>query len=255
MFNKIMQKGINKIYSEMLDDQKVFIEAICKRVRHMDSSIIYKAQGFFVPNQDFLRVVFGAEITNPEFDVYNSEGFTDWDNYLIFPMYNVLNEIVGLVGFNPINKLKSQDEEFWSLSYYKHSSSKLMDKSKYIFMLKGMFSRAINEGYIIITDGVFDMLSGAANNLVTGALLGSTLSQEVIAQLKLIDKIYLAMDNDEAGQRLLKLLRKYCPNTRAIIQGKYKDLDDILKSQYKDEFLKLFYKNLKSNINTDIVFR
>lgn len=255
MFNRIMQKGIKHIYTEMLNEQKVYIDAICKRVRNMDSSIIYKADGFFVPNQDFLRVVFGSEITNPDYDVYNKEGYTDWDNYLTFPIYNILNEIVGLVGFNPINKLKAQEEEFWSLSYYKHSSTKLMDKSKYIFMLKGTFHKALEEGYIVITDGVFDMLSGAANGLVTGALLGSTLSEEVIAQLKFIDKIYLAMDNDEAGQRLLKNLRVYCPNTRAIVQGKFKDLDDILKSQYKNKFLELFHANRRSNINTDVVFR
>lgn len=250
-----MKVGLEKIKANHMDAQKVYIDSICKRVRNMKPDIIYEAEAFFVPNQDYMKIVFGAEIMNPDYDVYDAEGYCDWDGYLVFPIYSVLNDVVGLVGFNPINKLKSKEQEFWDLSFYKHSSTKLMDKSKYIFMLKGMFQRAVSEGYIILVDGVFDMLSGTDAGLVTGAFLGSTLSEEMIAQLKFIDIIFLALDNDEAGLRLLKLLRKYCPNARAIIQGKYKDLDDILKSPYRDKFLKALKENIKGNANVDVIFR
>ena len=255
MFSSIMKIGIKEIKERYMEAQEVYIDSICKRVRNMKPDIIYTADAFYIPNQDFFRLVFGADIVNPDYDVYDSSGYCDWDGYLVFPIYDVLNDIVGLVGFNPINKLKAKEPEHWDLSYYKHSNTKLMDKSKYIFMLKGMFQKAIEKGYIILTDGVFDMLSGAQEGLVTGALLGSTLSEEMIAQLKFIDIIYMTMDNDEAGLRLLKLLKKYCPNTRAIIQGKFKDLDDILKSEYKEKFLKTLHTNIEGKVNVDVVFR
>lgn len=252
MFTDIMKVGLKNIEMNHSADQKSYIDAICKRVRHMEPDIIYKADAFFVPNQDYMRLVFGPEITLPEYDVYDEDGYCDWDGYLVFPMYDILDDIVGLVGFNPINKLKAKEEEFWDLSYYKHSSKRLMDKSAHLFAIKGALRRALEEGYIVITDGVFDMLSGAQEGIITGALLGSSLNQKLIAMLRLIDVVILAKDNDEAGLRVLRVMRKQMPNLRTVNQGEFKDLDDLLKSKHKDRFLKELKNNINCKINLDI---
>lgn len=254
-FDAIIKNGIDKIYSQDYPATEHRIKAVAK-LRKMDYKIMIDAKAFFVPNDEYMKIFFGSFITTPEFDCYDQSGdVCYWLGYLVFPIYNALDEIVGLVGFNPINKEKAQQPEFWSLSYYRHSSKKLMDRKKFLFGMKGLYLRALNEGYIILTDGVFDTINGAAHGLVTGALLGSYFGLELIAILKFIPIVYLAVDDDQAGLQLLDRLKEYLPNIRAIRHNVGKDLDDILKSEYCDDFLKEFKKNKESKIPKDLIYR
>lgn len=254
MFSSIIKSGIKRIYTEDIESQKKYIDIIMKNVRNMEPDIVYSSDGFFVPNDDYMKFYFGPEILTPSYDCYQPDGRCNWLTYLVFPMYNLIDEVVGLVGFNAINKLKTNEgEEFWGLNYYRHSSSSLVEKSKYIFMPKGTFLKARRDGYIIITDGVFDMLHANAVGLNAGALLGSYVTEEILAQLTFIDKVYLAWDNDEAGEKLYRYMKRRLPNLRSIRHNKGKDLDDLLKSPYKDQFIELFKNNLKSKIPLDVV--
>ena len=159
------------------------------------------------------------------------------------------------MGFNPINKLKAKEEGQWDLPAYRHSSKTLFNKSKYLFMLKDTFKNALESGYIVLTDGVFDMLSFAQNGVLSGALLGSYVSEELLAMLRLLNRVYVSIDNDEAGLKLYNQLNKGLSNVIAIKQNQFKDADDILKSEYKEKFLKEFFKNLNNPIKMDLVFR
>lgn len=256
MFDQLIENGIQKIYTTDLKSQQVFIENICEKVRHMKSDIIYKLGGFFVPNDEYMIKMMGSEIVMLDYDCYDAFGNCKWNSYLVFPIYNVVGEVVGLTGFNPINKLKQQEsDENWDLEVYKKSSKRLFEAGNYIFSKQDIFYEARKQGYIILTDGNFDTISALQEGLVAGALLGSHFSDVVISMLKFIDIIYLSVDNDEAGIKLLRQLRRYLPNVRAIMQNKYKDLDDLLKSEYKEEFLKKFEQNRKSRFNLDLVLR
>lgn len=256
MFNTLIKSGIQKIYETDLKSQKVFIDNICSQVRHMKPDIIYELKGFFVPNDDYMKVMMGMDITLLEHDCYDQFGNCNWNGYLVFPIYNVIGDVVGLTGFNPVNKLKSMEsEEFWDLQVYKKSSKKLFDAGNFIFSKSDIFFEARKQGYIILTDGNFDTISALQEGLVAGALLGSHFSEVIISMLKFIDIVYLSVDNDEAGINLLRQLRRYLPNVRAIMQNKFKDLDDLLKSEYKDDFLKKFEQNRKSRFNLDLIIR
>lgn len=255
MFNKLMKDGIEKIYSEDMNSQRTYIENICKVVREMPSDIIYKAQGFFVPNDEYMIRYFTTSIKEPAYDCYHATGICYWHLHLVFPVYDVANEIVGLVGFNPINKLKAKEEGQWDLPAYRHSSKTLFNKSKYLFMLKDTFRKALENGYIVLTDGVFDMLSFTQNNVISGALLGSYVSEELFAMLRLLDRVYVSIDNDEAGLKLYNQLNRSLSNVIVIKQNQFKDADDILKSKYRDKFLKEFFNNLNNPIKMDLIFR
>ena len=256
MFNNLIENGIQKIYETDLKSQRIYIDAFCDKVRHMKPDIVYDMKGFFIPNDDYMRHMMGTEITMLENDCYDSYGNCKWNNYLVFPIYNIAGEIVGLTGFNPINKLKQQEsEENWNLEVYKKSSKVLFDAGNYIFSKRDIFMEARKQGYIILTDGNFDTISALQEGLVAGALLGSYFNEVIIAILKFIDIVYLSVDNDEAGLNLLRRLRRYLPNVRAITQNKFKDLDDLLKSPYKDDFLEAFNNNRKSKYNIDLVYR
>lgn len=256
MFSEMAKVGIEKIYREDLKSQQTYIEPIAMDVRNMPSDIIYSSEGFYVPNDEYMINYFGVEIITPSYDCYNTNRTCKWLGYLVFPMYDLLDNIVGFVGFNPVNKLKTgEGEEFWGLNYYRHSSTTLVEKSKYIFMPKGTFQRARKDGYIIVTDGVFDMFHANQEGLNAGALLGSYVTEEILVQLRFIPIVYLAWDNDEAGYNLYKYMKERLPNLRAIRHNKGKDLDDLLKSPFKDKFKRELFNNLKMNIKIDVVIR
>lgn len=254
-FDSVIREGIDIVYRADLKTTEHRLKTIAVKDRGMSPDVLKKAKAFFVPNNDYMVTFFGDRVLDTEFDCYDSLGNCYWLGYMVMPIYNVVDEIVGLVGYNPINKIKAKEEEFWSLSYYRHSGSILMDKKKFLFGLPSLLQRAIKEGYIILTDGVFDTLHGEGKGLVTGALLGSYFGKEIIAILKFIPKVYVSVDDDEAGFKLHSRLKQYIPNIRAIKHNVGKDLDDILKSEYSEDFLEKFRLNLKSNINNDFIYR
>ena len=251
-FSEIASRGIQHIYAIDHEVQEHYIRITCEQVRHMKPDIVYEMEGFFVPNNDYMKHMFGEAILDPAYDCYDTFGNCKWDNLLVIPIFGVFGDIVGFVGFDPFNKLRTQDPQYWSLRVYKNSSKILLDKEVHLFGKKGLYRRAFEEGYIILTDGVFDTVHASAYGLNAGALLGSSVSPQLIAILTLVDKVYLAMDNDEAGLRLYQDLKKHLKNLRCIRNRNGKDLDDLLHTNKVDKFLKLFNENLQSDITLDI---
>ncbi|WP_304427890.1 toprim domain-containing protein [uncultured Clostridium sp.] len=245
MNSLVINEGIKRIYKEDLETQKHYIDTIMKEARNSDSSIIYKAEGFFVPNDKYMVEYFGNEITNQQYDCYGYYGDCKWTGNLVLPLRDVKNNIVGFVGYNPFIAIENKEKGIWDNPYYKQSDKKVLNKSLFLFGLKDYFKRAMKEGYIIITDGVFDLLSCEREGLVAGALLGSYVSDALLFQLSFIPKVIVAMDNDDAGLKVLNYLKKYLPRTIALKQGKFKDIDDLLKSDLKD----LAIKQIKENLN------
>ena len=255
MFDKMIKEGLKKIATEDCDSQNNFINTICTKVRHMDAKVIHDFEGFFVPNDEYMLKFFGPLILERQLDCYNEFKQCFWLNYLVFPIYNQLDEIVGLTGFNPINKLKAVEENDWTLQYYRHSGKSLFDKGKHLFLKRGAYRKALEDNYIILTDGVFDTISFAEAGLNSGALLGSYVSEEIIAMLTFIDRIYLAIDNDEAGEKLLNQLRKRLPHVMAIRQGKFKDADDVLQSKHRQYYLTKIREHIKLRVYYDLIIK
>ena len=255
MFSQMIKDGMKRIREEDAFSQDNFIEVICEKVRHMNTKVIYDFDGFFVPNDDYMKHFFGPLILERSLDCYNEFGQCFWLGYLVFPIYNQINEVVGLVGFNPVNKARAIEENDWSLQYYRHSGKSLFDKGKHIFMRKGTFEKALEDGYIVLSDGVFDTVSLTEAGINSGALLGSYISEELIAMLTFVDRVYLAVDNDEAGEKLLNQLKKRLPQAMAIRQGKFKDADDVLQSKYSEKYLLKIKQHTKLKVKYDLVIK
>lgn len=249
-----MEEGFKKVLEEDWETQEHCIREIATSMRKVDPSVIHKMGGVWIPNNDYMRIYWGPKIMDPSFDCYTYEE-CNWANNIIFPIRNVLGDIVGLVGYNPINKLLSEDEENFHLRVYRNTNRRYMDKGKYIFCRKGVIKEAIEQGYLIITDGLFDTASANNEDLLAGALLGSTLTDEYKVILSFIKTIYLAEDNDKAGKNLAWKLKGAHPDVRRLKFNKFKDLDDVLKSEYKEEFKRIFLADLKCPINKDLRFR
>lgn len=251
-FDKVINDGIEKIYNEGMESQENFINTICKDVRNMkDTEIVKRAKGFFVPNNQYMISYFGEEILEPTFDCYNFDGSCNWHNHLVFPIYDIVGNIKGLVGFNPIAKLQSLEGE--GTHFYRHSSSSILNKSLNFFSLKGTLRKALEDEYIILIDGVFDALSLVNEGLNAGSLLGSSLSNEHLAYLSFLPRVYLAMDGDSAGLKLASRLQRMHKGVSIIKFNKYKDIDEVLKSKHREEFLKKFEEHRKQPYLTDLI--
>lgn len=252
MNSKLLEEGFKRIWEEDRGSQVNFLTTIATRVRGMKPDILFD-NCVFIPNNEYMIKFFGKEIRDADFDCYYS-GKCKWNNYLIFPIYDIVDNIVGLAGFQPVNKARNRDGDY-EAEAYRVSSSRVLDKRYHMFTLKGILKKGIKDGYIVLTDGNFDTISLVENGINACALLSSYLSEEQIAILKLIDKVYLAVDNDSAGLKLARWFKQAIPSGRLIKFNKFKDIDDLLKSEYRDTFLAEFHENLQCEIPMDIVIR
>ena len=156
---------------------------------------------------------------------------------MVFPITDLAGNVVGLAGYNPHNYLQAKETGDKSLNYYGYSNKDLFVKGNYLYCLDGVYKKALAQGYLIITDGLFDCLSLSSYGYLAAALLGSNVNEQVLAQLTFIDRIILAHDNDEAGLRLARFLTKKLNNVVCVKQKYTKDVDDLLKTSYKDNYL------------------
>lgn len=236
--DSIVSPGIERIYNEDFEAQKDYIEKICLDVRNIEPDIIYKAKGFFVPNDSYLIEYFGDNCILDGLGIYSTPETCLWLHNLVLPIFSVGKTIEGLAGFNPFRYLEAHETKNRGMNYYSYSSKEVFNKGDYLYMLPGTFEAAYEKGYLVITDGIFDTLSFAKEGFLSGALLGSFVSMTVLAQLRFIKTIILAVDNDKAGQGLYARLCKNLNNVILFSQDKYKDSDDIIKSKDKDRYLK-----------------
>lgn len=253
----MLLEGILHIYKNDLDNQRHYIDTICKDVRGKKLDILYDLQAFYVPNNDYMIEHFGHDIMNPKYDCYTFDGFCKWSHHLVIPIRDVSKKIVGFTGYNPYVKLAydkenktKEEEEVAKMPRYKESSVLLMDKSKFFICPLGM-KKAIEDGYIIVIDGVFDAISLAEEGFNSFCILGSTLTDEMKFCLSFVDVIYVAYDNDLAGKKLYDRIKLSFPRVLAIRQRKCKDIDDFIK-KYPGQF-KLYMQAIFNKVKTSIM--
>lgn len=255
MFTKVMEAGFKRVYEEDFESQKNFITIIAEQTRKVSPEVLLNADGVFIPNNEYMLANFGMALVDNTFDCYSQFDNCYWNNNVIFPIRDILDRIVGLVGYNAFNKMESQVNKDVTINAYRTSNSRVFDKGKHLFGVKGVLRKAIEDGYIVLTDGVFDTLALNHAGINSAALLGSALTEEHIAYLRFVKTVYLAMDNDQAGLRLSKTLGRKHNNFNAIRFNKYKDIDDVLKSKHRELFLKKFHENLSSGTPTNIILK
>ena len=255
--DQLVSAGVDRIYREDLSTQVNYIDYIMNNVRHMPPDIIYTAQGFFVPNDSYLGLYFGKEAYDIKFGLYNSFGECIWLGCLVFPIKDLAGTIVGLASFNPQKYLEARETQNWLLNYYSYSTKNVFTKGNYLFMIEGTFMRALESGYLILTDGLFDCLSLAACGYHAAALMGSSVTVEILAQLRFIKKVIIISDNDEAGLLLEKKLGASLKQLLCIHQDRTKDIDELLKTEYRQEFLSRLDSIIASTVisNQNIRFK
>lgn len=247
-FDSIISKGIKQVYADDFDSQKHYIEILLRETRGtVDLETIYRAEGFFVPNNEYMLHYFGNECKDPMLDIYDYRGVCVWDNNIVFPIRNVGNRVVGLLGYNPFRKLE-KSEGLTTRNHYTYSSKSVFSRGKHLYMLPGVYEKAVADGYLVLTDGGFDMMSFAAHGINSASALGSDLTPETIFMLRFVKSIYLAEDNDSAGRRLYNQLKNTHPNVNYIRQAMFKDADDMIKSGLGEDYLNKVRQAISDNL-------
>lgn len=249
MINDVIDKIVQYAWNEDSDSQQFYVDKICLNVRKMESDIIRKACGLYIPNNDYISNIVGDDAFSTEAGMY-AGGQCIWQNRLVLPVTDVGGKYVGFVGFDPFNYLASKEGEEIG-RYYSYSPKSVFKKGDYFYCINGTFERAYNDGYVVITDGVFDTLSLAKNGINAMALMGSVLNDTLLAQLRFIDKVIIAMDNDHAGSRLVDKMRNHLDNVVVMKHQQYKDVDDVLKSEYRQVYLDELNKIIQHSFAVD----
>lgn len=244
----IARNGIERVYSEDYKSQHYYLQSICEDVRHLPIEAVLAIKAIFIPNEDYIVQYFGTEALDAKYNFYDKYGECLWLNKLMLPITNVVDEIVGFVAFDPFRYLEMHETKNALLNYYSYSTKDIMRKGDYLFCTPGTYKKAYKDGYLVIADGVFDTLSVAFHGYNTAAMLGSIVTDQLAAQLRLIDRVIVLMDNDEAGLALYDKIAKTHPNAIYLKQGKTKDADDIIKTGFRDEY----FRELDRCISTEI---
>lgn len=232
-FDTVYRKGVKRVWDEDADSQRKYISVI-QEARQMSDMDFQTLNACFIPNNNYFVHFFGEESRSTQYGCYDERGLCFWNNCLVFPIVNAANQIVSLAGFNPLRYVEAKDTGDKSINYYVYNSKDVFEKGKYLFYIEGTYMDAVKNGFLFLTDGIFDTLSLASEGFSAAALMGSSLTQEILMQLRFIKRVILLVDNDPAGMKLYNSLCRYLNNVELAKQGITKDVDDLLKSSKHD---------------------
>ena len=162
--------------------------------------------------------------------------YSYFQNYeMIMPYKNQYGEAVGLVTRTLIS-----EEERKEKNIAKYMNTKDLKKSNYLFGLYENKEIITNRGFAYIVEGQFDVIKAYENNIRNVVALGSSnMSYKQVALIKrYCNKIYLLLDNDDAGEigrnKIFEKYSKYINIKNSYIPAKYKDLDEYLNHHPKE---------------------
>lgn len=236
-FSQVMKSGIERVWKLDQSSQSGFLDVIAEARGMKNSTILREVGGFFVPNDKYLELYFGNSVKSWDFDCYLDEDLCKWNNCLVLPIYDVGGEIVGLCGFNPLKYAEAIESGKKSIGYYFYSSGNVFRKGRHVYAPKNGIERAIKDGYVMVVDGVFDALSLTDAGFHAWALMGSKVTQEIIVLLRFVKRVIVLADNDDAGIGLRNVLCKRLHSPEIVIQDYSKDIDGVLKSEFRDSVI------------------
>ena len=236
VFDEVFQKGYERTQELYGKEQEGFLATIAE-ARGMPVDWLDGTQAVFIPNNEFMMEVFGTGIL--EFDTYRNE-ICVWDNALVLPIRDVNRKAVAFAGFFPFDYVSDD-----CTNYYAYSSSSVFQKGRFLYFPKRNLEDAMDDGYLLLVDGIFDAISLSAHGYNAASLMGSSATPEILMMLRFVPNVILLADNDVAGSILFSRLKKRLNNIYLFTQGKAKDADGVLKSQYAAWFCSNLDKFIK----------
>lgn len=230
-------EGVAKIWTNDKASQEKYISLVGEETRGISLETFMKYNCFFVPNNDYLKIHFGNSCSHFEYEIYDMYDNCYLDNCLVFPCYTLNGNPIAWITYNPFLKLKASETQDYSMNYYSYPSKLIWNKNRYLFVLPEVYKKSLEDGYIILTDGVFDSIHLVQEGLNSASLLGSYLTPYSLFYLKFIPKVFVSIDNDVAGNKMYSSVKKLIPHAKMLKQGYTKDIDDFLKIEKSSRYL------------------
>lgn len=234
ILDTIYRNGVNRVWGEDTQSQREYLKVV-SQCRGMDFIDFESMHSIFIPNDNYLFQYFDSSIGNQEFGFFDYDNRCFWNNCLIMPIYDVADKVRSVVGFNPFSYVQAKETNDWSINYYTYASAKVFRRGAFLFYCEGDYSKALDDGYLFLTDGVFDAVSLHFAGFNAAAMMGSNVTPEIISMLRFVRRVLVVCDNDEAGYKLVQGLRRVHPGIVTVKQGATKDIDEVLKSEYRDQ--------------------
>lgn len=226
-----LQAGINKIWEVDGEYQESILRGFMKDIRNIPEEYLdtyvsrLKSIGaFFNPNDEYMKVIFGSEITQSRYGIYDSDESNKYTMRLMMPLRFFDGSIVGFVGYSPVENSEGRTIK------YLYPRKEILEKSRILATEVDVFKKAISDGYICLTDGYFDAFSLNVYGINATSLCGSAVTKYHKLFLSKIKTKIIIPDNDKAGTKLEKTVKTLWPNSRAIHQSVTKDIDEFLSN-------------------------
>lgn len=136
-------------------------------------------------------------------------GMTDADEILI-PYYSDFNHPTNLCGY----------QKRWYVDENRRvRNNKGFDKKEYLYNLD------LSYAYVVVVEGQSDVWRLYQHGYNAVALMGADISSWQVEQLAKFDRVYLALDNDEAGRRGVEICNRLLRNVTNVLLVPYTTKD------------------------------
>lgn len=259
-----LRYGVQHIWATDEEMQLACLESLITQIRGVsdpdivarDVESLVRIGAFYVPDDYYMIMHFGDSITKYEYGLYRGNQCTIAGR-LAIPMEFLDGGIYGFIGYSnesdqpssyevsneeisaEISKLAGVPSEETSLEEgapttfikYLYPPQFVMEKARYMFIDREEYIKALKDGYICITDGVFDKhrLSSMGYNAVS--LCGSNLTKWHRYYLSFIPHKIVIADNDSAGVKLARICKSQLDGCVQLSFPVTKDIDDFLKTK------------------------
>lgn len=232
------------------ESQINYLSLIAEKLRNIPTQYLIDEQALFIPNDDYVVNMAGSLAMQDSCGFYYS-GESTWSNYLIFPIIGMDSTVKGIGGFNPMLYLQAHETGDFSTPYYSYSAKSLFPKGDYLFWGPDGFIKAYRAGYVVLVDGMFDAIQLRGNGYCAAALMGSSVTESLVAQLRFFNKVIVISDNDTAGNKLESLLKRELKHCVYLRQGYDKDVDGAIKKGHKEEVFSVLNRMIEEPFYID----
>lgn len=227
------EKGIERIWTEDADYQKIALNGILECIRNMqgevkDNLLKYMVSDgmFYVPSDIYMSEIFGDTIMEYNNGVYIGEACKLCFR-LAMPVRLLDDTVVGFIGYSNKDDFNEDNQAFVK---YLYPPKYILQKSRYMYITRKELLKALDDDYICIVDGLFDQKALVANGINAVSLCGSAVTEYHKLYLNSIKHKVVIADNDSAGRKMAADLKRIWPNVVEIYQDKSKDIDSYIKT-------------------------
>lgn len=225
----LLKSGLDRIWELDGEYQEDILHDFMQDIRGIPKDYLDKyverlksIGAFFNPNDDYMKTVFGSEITQPRYGIYDDAEENRYTMRLMMPLRFFDGSIVGFVGYSPVENTEGRTIK------YLYPRKEVLEKSRILATEVNVFKKAMEDGYICLTDGYFDAFSLNVYGINAASLCGSAVTKFHKLFLSKIKTKIIIPDNDKAGTKLEGVIKNLWPNSRAIHQAETKDIDEFL---------------------------